>query len=462
MSHPVPGRSRSVRAALALIAVSLLAVLAPAADPRGAPRSDAFCWRCLTMHRLPGQWIGMWRMKSCPLCDRPCDRADEIMAQLRRTYRKLRDELADVQKKIGQHKLAGNPVPHSLSAREDYLLDPTYSPLVQLERQWDIIKQMCKKSGNIWGEGEGPIDRNPPKDDRGRQRGLAAGAAGAYKRCARDETTANDILSGFFGSALPDFKPPVASFRKDRARVANDYLLVAKVYDDTAAALGKPPESPKPDAEKTYTKPVKPVLVVVAWKEKGTRDENLAASTIEWKRNNAAYTRAYLEAVRRFLVAQAVGDKEAMAARSLEARQFAWYALKWGQQAAQNDAATAVTELKALTAALEKAAKAGNRLADLLERFQKEVKEKGLPAEYRESLQGAGASESELDAAKKRLLELTPAGVEEYLKSRQEWGNDMVKTKSEDIVNPDTPALEGNFFGALALYPEGRKAADKK
>jgi hypothetical protein len=309
--------------------------------------------------------------------------------------------------------------------------------------------------GNVWDGTGGPV-ANPNSPAWGASGSAAAAESSATRLAdlANEEQQINDIAQGFLGTSTGAYVAPKPALYGQRPRQGAGYVKLAAA-NKAEAELLKPTDKPaKADPNKTYQKPVEPKVDGIK-APASPEAEHIAARSTDSRLKANGYSAAHLEAMARFRAAKAANDKDAMFARAKEAVLCAVDSLAYAQAAADDQRLLDQNIVKAIDEALAAAAKKGTKLPELLEKFQAEVKEKGLPQGYKDALKAAGATDAELDAARGRLLALKPAQVEKTLNLLRARG---AESRSHA---PDWLVLYSQFSAALKQFDAIAKP-DKK
>ncbi len=413
--------------------------------------ADSLCTLCFTTYRAPGGAdsgsVGLYRFEGCPCCQpEDCKTAAARAKGLLDRYKSLRGQYEKLNKKIADLRSSGQQIPNSDIAEQSRL----NFALGQLEMQYAILNADCPKEvpgDNIWdGLYDGPVENSPvsAKDDGGRGCRAAAQAADSYDRTAKSEQQQLEVIDGFLNTAADGFSPPATGYNGERAQATRGYRALAGAYGKEATILtkgtaGKP--DPKFDLAKSIVLKF-PEIKVAKGGEEYIRNAGIA---VRARLEGNSYILAYLQAREMHRQSLAAGNKDAAKMHARSAVEFAWQAQGYAKWAADHQHKSDVVYQKRLDDSLAAAAKKGMTLAELLKKFQAEVKKSGVPAHLSDALTAAGASAEELAGVKERLLALTPEAVEAVLKERRE----RIKRGAEV---PDALVLDSQLMDTRQWY----------
>lgn len=448
--------NRAGRASLAFAcgALFLFAVGGPSALADGTK----LCTSCFKQRAAPGDFIGMWRYE-CPCCDR-CQAVEEAAQSLKNTYKSRWDQYKRVTDLLNRLRAKGTAVvdlPADKVAEQARL----QFDLWQLQLQWDILKQShpdCTHHmpGNVWDGTGGPVTDPTGASTSAATPGSTAAAESAareYGDLADEERRTADAIVGFLGSTTGGYTAPPAGYNGERTRVSTAHQELADRHKAEAKILANPAKAPKDD--KTFGNPVEPKAVGIQVLGKAADPARIAAQATSARLKANGFAAAGLEAQARYRSAKAAGDGPAMLARAKEAILFADDAIAFARAAAREQATADGNLVKEIDSALAKAAEKGQKLPELLAKFQAEVKANGLPAHYRDALKTAGVKDPDLDTARDRLLALKPADVEKALQKLRDRSDDPRPRP------PDWIALQTQWNAALKQYHSEQKPAKK-
>jgi hypothetical protein len=395
----------------------------------------------------------------CPCCDH-CKSVEDQATSLKNDYRSLWDQYQRVTNFLDGLRKRGTAdidLPGDKVAEQARLS----FELSQRQAQWAMLKQShpgCAHHmpGNVWDGTGGPV--NDPSERPPAAPGSAAAAESAatqYATLAHEETRAADAIVGFLGSTTGNYTAPPSGYNGERTRATKAYQQLAERQKAEMRQLANPAAAPKDGANRNFKRPVEAKGEGFKVTGRAGAPEHVAAEATRLRLTASELAASSLEAQARYRAAKAAGDLPAMLDRGREAVLFADDAIAYARAAAR-ERATADKELaRAIDSGLKKAAEKGQKLPDLLEKFQGAVKSGGLPAHYRDALKAAGASDAELAAARDRLLALKPDQVEKALQSLRATGENPRPRP------PDWVALLTQWNAAMKLYHSEQKP-DKK
>jgi hypothetical protein len=435
----------AVRAALVTIG-ALLAAFPMATEARAFL---AICKNCKRSYGFPGPGIGALRLDGCPLCRDPCKDDKEHAKQLRADYAALWQEYTEVRKQVTALMSAGKEVPRDLAAKEADLNYQLY--LKALE--WALCKERkcgAAYDGNIWDGLEGGGPPQSIYDDEtvlNTDQKAALSGEKTYTKLASAEWQSVDVLDGVLAVAAEGYAPPAHDFPAARVRAARTYAQLAATYRAETARLKA---DPKPDPKVNFKEAAKPDLFAIKGLEGLPGEKQPAAHHAQVRVNAGEYLLASHRAMGLYRAAKGAGDKEAQARQVHAALESAWLARVHADYGREEGFKVEVAYQKALDASLEKAAKAGVKAADLLAKYQARVKESGLPEDFRKALKEGGATDAEIDAAKKRVLALKPEDVENLLAARRARFGPAAKKPPHLTI--DLMAAQAQFAQVAGLH----------
>jgi hypothetical protein len=400
----------------------------------------------------------MWRYE-CPCCDR-CKGVEEAAQSLKNDYKSLWDQYKRVTDFLDGLRKRGTAVidlPANKVAEQARLS----FELSQRQNQWDMLKQSHPECahhmpGNVWDGTGGPVtdpSETPPAAPG--STAAAESAATQYANLANEETQTADAIVGFLGSTTGSYTAPPTGYNGERTRVTSAHKELAARQKAEAKLLANPDKAPKDDPKKTFANPVESKTAGIKLPDKKSDPEYVAAQATSARLKANGFAAASLEATARYRSAKAAGDMPAMLARAKEAVLFADDAIAFARGAAREQATADRNLTKEIDAAMAKAAAKGQKLPELLEKFQAAVKADGLPAHYRDALKAAGASDADLTAARDRLLALKPGEVEKALQTLRARAADPRPRP------PDWVALLTQWNAALKTYHSEQKPNKK-
>ena len=418
--------------------------------------ADTLCTVCFTTFRPPGgadhESIGLFRINGCPCCQEDdCKSAAKRAQGLRNRYQRLREQYEMLNQEIAGLRTADRQVPRAKISEQAKL----NFDLGQLELQYAILNAHCPTEvpgENVWdGLFKGPVEDSPAggMNEVARDSRTASQAAASYDEMARNEEQEYEVITGFLNASAEGFSPPAGGYNGERTQATRGYRAIARAYRKEAEILTKG-EAVKPNPKADPTKPIVPKFAEIKVAKEGEAYIRNAGIAARARLEGNTYILAYLQARDMFRQALAADNKDAATVHARKAVEFAWQAQGYSKWAADHQHKSDVVYQKLLDDRLAAADKKGLSLAELLKKFQSQVKESGLPAHLRDALTAAGATTEELAGVKERLLALTLEAVEGVLKERR-------ARIGRGAEVPDALILETQLLEAPVVSQEGQE-----